>query len=149
MHLFFRPKFVWVISFALLCTASVTHGISPQKAHGIDILFHLVIYSILSCMSVMLVKGRKAPYLTAIVMVLAGLFFEIMHGKITGFGFEPLDAIYNNIGIFLGIITGVLFKLVYVKDAAQALEHNSFKTTSLKYPDKIRNHINGDSNDLG
>ncbi|MEI7824565.1 MAG: hypothetical protein WCI01_04645 [Chlorobiaceae bacterium] len=42
-----------------------------------------------------------------------GFLFEILHGTITGDGFENLnlDAFYNNIGITIGIIVAAIIRI--------------------------------------
>ena len=37
--------------------------------------------------------------------------FEITHGMISGFGFQNFDALYNNVGIIIGIIAAAIIRL--------------------------------------
>ncbi|MBZ4218573.1 MAG: hypothetical protein LAC69_00065 [Chlorobium sp.] len=37
--------------------------------------------------------------------------FEILHGMATGYGFENLDAFFNNVGIIIGIIFAALIRI--------------------------------------
>jgi hypothetical protein len=118
MALSIRLKIIWLLSFALLVTASITSGMSWIKVYGIDIMFHISIYALLSCLSVLIFQGRKAVFPTFFAMASAALFFEIMHGMITGCGFEPFDAAFNNLGIVIGVAAAI-----FVRPLLEKVDH--------------------------
>lgn len=106
-----KLKAVWIASLILLIAASFTKGVDPKHALGLDVLFHIGIYAILAAVPLCVMRKRLASFIVTISVAPLSFFFETLHGSVTGWGFEMLDAFYNNMGISLGIVIGLLVRM--------------------------------------
>jgi hypothetical protein len=100
--------FIWTAAFAMLILASVTRGQTWFKLFGIDIMFHIGIYTVIAFLSILLFRKFETIVLPVSVMMVSALFFEILHGTINGYGFEDGDYLLNNLGIFIGTVAAVV-----------------------------------------
>lgn len=105
-----KLKIAWLASFILLLTASLSKGSDSSTAFGIDIIFHIGIYTILSAVPLVVFRKRFLAFILTLGVAPLGFFFEFLHGTITGYGFKMLDAFFNNVGITLGVIIGVILR---------------------------------------
>ncbi|QEQ57664.1 hypothetical protein EKD00_07740 [Chlorobium phaeovibrioides] len=106
-----KLKTAWLAAFILLLTASFSPGTDSSRVFGLDIVFHLGIYAILAAAPLIALKKRLTAFLVALAIAPLGLLFETMHGSTTGYGFKMMDAFYNNLGITVGMITGIMVRL--------------------------------------
>jgi hypothetical protein len=106
-----KLKAIWLAAFLLLLAASLSNGIESERAFGIDIVFHIGIYAILSVVPLLILRKRFTAFIVAIAIAPLGFLFETMHGSISGYGFKMSDAFYNNVGISIGLVAGVIIRL--------------------------------------
>jgi hypothetical protein len=99
--------FIWMAAFTILMLASVTRGYSSLKVFGIDIMFHIGIYTVVAFLTIMLFRNFETIIVPVSVMIVSALFFEILHGTINGYGFENGDYLLNNLGILVGTAVAV------------------------------------------
>jgi len=111
MPLYTKLKIIWLAVFASLVAASLSKNTSSALGIGIDALFHVSIYSILSFIPLLLFRKRFTVFIVTITIPPLSFLFESIHGFISGYGFENFDAFYNNIGIIIGIIAGSVIRL--------------------------------------
>ncbi len=111
MHLYTKLKIIWIIVFTFLVTASLSKETGGFQLFGIDIIFHLIIYAVLSFIPIISIRKRLDAFMVTIAIAPLGILFEIIHGMITGYGFETLDAFYNNIGIMIGVLAATALRL--------------------------------------
>lgn len=105
-----KLKIAWLASFILLLTASLSKGVDSSTVFGVDILFHISIYAILSAVPLIVFRKRFIAFIITLGVAPLGFFFEFLHGFITGYGFKMLDAFFNNVGITIGILIGVIMR---------------------------------------
>ena len=106
-----KLKIAWLATILLLVTASLSPGSKAAHAFSFDILFHIGAYALLSAIPIIVFRKRLYASITAIAIAPLAFLFETIHGSITGYGFEMLDALYNNIGILIGFICGIFIRL--------------------------------------
>jgi hypothetical protein len=111
MQLSIKLKIIWFIVFLTLVATSLSKNTACRLGNGIDIILHISIYSILSFIPILLFRKRKIAFMATIAIAPISFLFEILHGTISGYGFENLDAFYNNIGIVIGIIAASTIRL--------------------------------------
>lgn len=111
MILYKKLKIIWIAVFAGLIAASLSKGSATAHGNGIDVFFHISIYSILSFIPLLIFKKRLTAFMVIIAIPPLSFIFEFIHGHFSGYGFEILDALYNNIGIILGILTASIIRL--------------------------------------
>jgi len=99
--------FIWMAAFTILMLASVTRGYSSLKVFGIDIMFHIGIYTVVAFLTIMLFRNFETIIVPVSVMIVSAVFFEILHGTINGYGFENGDYLLNNLGILIGTVAAV------------------------------------------
>ena len=58
-----------------------------------------------------LFRKRKTAILLSLAVAPLSFLFELMHGIVSEWGFEYLDALANNIGIIAGITAGIFVRL--------------------------------------
>ncbi len=104
---------IWFIVFIGLVAASFSKTTASSAGNVFDILFHISIYTILSFIPILLFRKRIIAFMATIAIAPISFLFEILHGMITGDGFENLnlDAFYNNIGIIIGVITAAIIRI--------------------------------------
>ncbi len=113
MQLSTKLIIIWIIVFIGLVAASFSRSTASSAGNVFNILFHISIYSILAFVPILLFRKRIIAFMVTISIAPIGFLFEILHGTITGDGFENLnlDAFYNNIGITIGIIVAAIIRI--------------------------------------
>ena len=111
MHLYTKLKIAWVIVFIFLVAASLSKSTASAHQFGIDLFFHIIFYGVLSAVPIITIHKRITAFMITIAIAPLGILFEILHGMTTGYGFENLDAFYNNVGIIIGIISASLLRM--------------------------------------
>jgi hypothetical protein len=109
-------SFIWMTAFAIIVLASVTSGMSGLKVYGIDIMFHIGIYAMFAFLSILVFRKFETVILPVSVTMVSALFFEILHGFISGYGFEDGDYLLNNLGILIGTAAAVVGIRLFGKD---------------------------------
>ena len=77
----------------------------------IDTLIHLILYSMLSFIPMILFKSRKTAFLLSIAITPIGYCLETLHVMVTEESFSALNLLANNIGVLAGIATGFTLRL--------------------------------------
>jgi hypothetical protein len=77
----------------------------------IDLILHILIYSILSFVPMIVFRKRKTAFLLSLAIAPLSFLFESIHGITNGWGFEYLDAFANNVGVIAGMTAGLLVRL--------------------------------------
>ena len=102
----------WIVVLCMLFTASFMP--LPAIIHNIfliDTLLHLILYSVLSFIPMILFKSRKTAFLLSLAMTPVGYLFETMHILVTEENFSAINVLANNIGVLAGIATGFVVRL--------------------------------------
>jgi hypothetical protein len=102
---------VWLILIAILFTSSFLTVTAIFHVLKIDIVFHILAYSILAYIPMVLFRKRKTAILLSLAVAPLSFLFELMHGIVSEWGFEYLDTLANNIGIIAGITAGIFVRL--------------------------------------
>lgn len=113
MQLSTKLLIIWIIVFIGLVAASFSKSTASSAGNVFDILFHISIYSILAFVPLLLFRKRIIAFMATLAIAPISFLFEILHGMITGDGFENLnlDAAYNNIGIIIGVIAAAIMRV--------------------------------------
>ncbi len=114
---------VWLILIAILFVSSFLTLTGIFHVLKIDIVFHILVYSILAYIPMIAFRKRKTAILLSLAIAPLSFFFESMHSIISGWGFEYLDAFVNNIGIMTGMTAGIFVRLKnhYKKESATTI----------------------------
>lgn len=86
----------------------------PEFLYGffiIETLLHLLLYTILAFIPMIFFKDRKTTFLIAISIAPLGYLIENIHAEVIGTYFDAVNALVNNVGILIGIITGFIVRL--------------------------------------
>lgn len=113
MQLSTKLIIIWIIVFIGLVGATFSGNTASSEGNAFDILFHISIYTILAFVPILLFRKRIIAFMVTIAIAPISFLFEILHATITGDGFESLnlDALYNNLGIIMGIITAAIIRI--------------------------------------
>jgi len=113
MQLSTKLLIIWIIVFIGLVAASFSRSTASAAGNVFDILFHISIYSILAFVPLLLFRKRIIAFMATLAIAPISFLFEILHGMITGDGFENLnlDAFYNNVGIIIGVIAAAIIRV--------------------------------------
>jgi VanZ family protein len=111
---------VWLILIAILFASSLLTMTAIFHVLYIDILFHMIIYSILAYIPMIAFCKRKTAILLSLAVAPLSFLFELIHSTVSGWSFEYSDALANNIGIMAGMTAGIFVRLKnhYKKEAA-------------------------------
>jgi VanZ family protein len=101
---------LWVFSMAVICVVSILPFFNPPKAA--DFLLHLICYFLLATIPLASFDRRDLAFMAAAAAPTMGLLLEYLQGHIDGRIFSPEDMLANNLGAGLGIITGLVFRLI-------------------------------------
>ncbi len=77
----------------------------------IDTLTHLILYSILSFIPMILFKSRKNAFLLSLAMTPIGYLLETLHILVTEENFSAINVLANNAGVLAGIATGLIVRI--------------------------------------
>ncbi|WP_449258688.1 hypothetical protein [Chlorobium limicola] len=104
----------WKFSFLVLIAGSLL----PIRAGGtvmliIDPLIHIALYTMLSFVPMVLLENRKAAFLVSTAMMPLGYLLETLHVMTSGSSFNALNALFNNIGVLVGIAGGIIVRLLH------------------------------------
>ncbi|MCF8383075.1 MAG: hypothetical protein K9G39_05695 [Chlorobium sp.] len=102
----------WALSLLVLAAGSLM----PFTPGGLGILFidpiiHIALYAILSFVPMVLLDNRKAAFLVSSAIMPLGYLLETLHMIVSDNGFNALYALFNNIGVLLGMATGFIMRL--------------------------------------
>jgi hypothetical protein len=102
----------WILTLALVLLGTL----SPQteimhKVFPIDTILHLVLYTVLAFIPMILFRCRKTSFLISLSMTPLGYLLESLHMTVTGENFNALNALASNIGVITGIATGFIVRL--------------------------------------
>jgi len=113
MQLSTKLIIIWIVVFIGLVGATFSRSTASSAGNMFDILFHISIYTILAFVPILLFRKRIIAFMVTIAIAPISFLFEMLHGMITGAGFENLnqDAFCNNIGIMIGIIVAALIRI--------------------------------------
>ncbi len=101
----------WLLLLAILFLASFLTATAIFHVLNIDVIFHILLYSTLSFLPMLIFRKRKTAFLLSLAVAPLSFFFEFLHGQESGWGFEWFDAFANNIGIMAGITVGLFVRL--------------------------------------
>lgn len=112
----------WLILIAILFASSFLTMTAVFHVLNIDIVLHVIIYSILAYTPMIVFRKRKTAVLLSLAVAPLSFLFELIHSIAGGWGFEYLDALANNIGIIAGMTAGIFVRLKnhYKKEDAAA-----------------------------
>ncbi len=77
----------------------------------LDTLAHLILYTMLSFIPMILFQCRKTAFLLAIAMTSIGYVLETFHIMVTDESFSAINVLANNIGVLAGIAVGFIVRL--------------------------------------
>ncbi|NTW83602.1 MAG: hypothetical protein HGB36_09595 [Chlorobiaceae bacterium] len=77
----------------------------------IDTIAHLILFSILAFIPMILMQNRKAALLISLAMTPVGYLLEWLHIVVTDESFSAINVFANNAGVFAGMITGFIVRL--------------------------------------
>jgi hypothetical protein len=77
----------------------------------IDSIVHLILYSILAFIPMILLQNRKTALLLSLAMTPVGYLLEWLHIVVTADSFSAINVFANNTGVFAGMITGFIVRL--------------------------------------
>ena len=77
----------------------------------IDTLLHLILYSMLSFIPMILFNSRKTAFLLSLGMTPVGYLLETLHISVTEENFSAINVLANNAGVIAGIATGFIVRL--------------------------------------
>jgi glycopeptide antibiotics resistance protein len=106
-----KLKLIWIIVFLILIAASLSKNTGVAHGYGIDLIFHISIYALLSFIPILLFRKRIIAFMATIAIAPISFLFEVLHSMVNGYDFEHLDAFCNNIGIVIGIIAASIIRL--------------------------------------
>lgn len=101
----------WFLLVALLFMGSFLTVTAIFHELNLDLILHLLIYSILSFLPMLIFRKRKTAFLLSLAVAPLSFLFESLHSIMSGWGFEFIDALANNIGIIAGITAGLFVRL--------------------------------------
>ena len=102
----------WVLLLALVFIGSfMPLSTIIHQLLLIDTIAHLILYSILSFIPMILLRHRKTALLLSLSMTPIGYLLESFHIIITGDSFSAINVLANNAGVFTGITTGFIVRL--------------------------------------
>ncbi len=105
-----RWPHLWLFCLAAICIVSTLPFFSPPEAT--DFLLHLICYFLLATIPLACFDRRDFAFMAAAAAPTMGLLLEYLQGHIDGRIFSPEDMLANNLGAGLGIITGLVFRLI-------------------------------------
>ena len=101
--------FLWVVMIALVAGLSlIPHLITTPNES--DKLLHVLAYSFLMVIPVVLLSSLRAHLITGFLLMLMGVLNEVLQDVIGGRQASVRDALANCVGVVLGIGLGRLFK---------------------------------------
>ena len=77
----------------------------------LDTVLHMILYSVLSFIPIILFKSRKNAFLLSLTMTPIGYLFETLHILVTEESFNAINVLANNAGVLAGIVTGFIIRL--------------------------------------
>ncbi len=77
----------------------------------IDTATHLLLYSVLAFIPMILLQNRKTALLISLAMTPVGYLLEWLHIMVTDGSFSALNVFANNIGVFAGMSAGFVIRL--------------------------------------
>ncbi|UZJ41335.1 hypothetical protein OO006_13485 [Prosthecochloris sp. SCSIO W1101] len=102
----------WLASLVLILAGSlIPFNAIIANFYGLDTLAHVILYSVLSFVPMVLLADRKNAFLASIAITPLGYLFETINVVVTGEPFHALNALANNAGVILGIATGFVVRL--------------------------------------
>ena len=101
----------WLILIAILFASSFLTMTAVFHVLNIDIILHILVYSILAYTPMIAFRKRKTAILLSLAVAPLSFLFEFIHSIASGWGFEYLDALANNIGIIAGMTAGIFVRL--------------------------------------
>jgi len=113
---------IWLVGVAMLITGLLIPGASltkPDVGFGIDKVFRLFAFALLSFYPVAYFFSIKRGLIMASFMAPLGFFLEVVQKYIPGRDFSPTDMIANNIGVILGIVLAVIIRTFFYTGRAK------------------------------
>jgi len=102
----------WILVLVLLLIGSfIPLTVIVRNFFLIDTVLHLILYSILSFIPMILFKSRKNAFLLSIAMTPIGYLLETLHILVTEENFSAINVLANNVGVLAGIATGFTVRL--------------------------------------
>jgi len=102
----------WILAlFLLLIGVFMPWSTIIYNFFLIDTVTHLILYSMLSFIPMILFKSRKTAFLFSIAMTPIGYCLETMHMVVTEENFSAINGLANNLGVLAGIATGFTVRL--------------------------------------
>ena len=77
----------------------------------LDTIIHMILYSVLSFIPIILFKSRKNAFLLSLAMTPIGYLYETIHIFVTEESFNAINVLANNTGVLAGIVTGFIVRL--------------------------------------
>lgn len=77
----------------------------------LDTMLHMILYSVLSFIPIILFKSRKNAFLLSLAMTPIGYLLETLHILVTEESFSAINVLANNAGVLAGIATGFIVRL--------------------------------------
>lgn len=102
----------WLLTFALVIAGSWVSIPHPARVFAlIDALIHLALYTVLGFIPMIFFRSRKTTFLLAISMAPFGYLIETLHVALTSESFNAVNALFNNLGVLIGIAAGFVVRL--------------------------------------
>lgn len=116
-----RCHYLWISSIVLLCTMSVVPSFHPpEKA---DFILHLLGYCLLALFPLVCFRRRDFAFMAAAAAPTLGLWLEYVQDHIEGRNFSAEDMLANNIGAGIGIVVGLVLRLIRKSQKLQEESH--------------------------
>lgn len=113
MQLSTKLIIIWIIIFIGLIGATFSGSTASSTGDVFDILFHISVYAILAFVPILLFRKRIVAFMVTIAIAPIGFLLQWAHVTITTGNFENLilDALYNNMGIIIGISVAAIIRI--------------------------------------
>ncbi|HEY4134030.1 MAG TPA: VanZ family protein [Alphaproteobacteria bacterium] len=102
----------WIAGMATVAVFSLSPGLGPPEAHGIDKIFHCTGYFVLALQTQPSFSTRRAALIAALCMIPFGIGMEIGQEFVPGRSADPYDALANSIGALAGVAVAPLFRRI-------------------------------------
>ncbi len=101
----------WLGLMALVIVGSLIPSMGLNNSgFGLDTPLHFILYGVLACLPLILVRDRKRAFLLGISMAPLGYLLELGQTLIVGREFSALDLLANNAGVLFGLVVGTILR---------------------------------------
>lgn len=105
-------RILWAATLVVVVTGSLLPNAGPPDAGvGLDKLLHFGLYGLLTFIPLLLFESRKTALLLAMAVSPLGSLLELAQTQVDGRTFSAGDLLANNVGVVVGLLLGILFRL--------------------------------------